>query len=74
MHLEPKAPKLLKTIYGHDVSMDEYLHNKGMQLNIKKILDSTHQDLSECDRRLLNRQVTVIFASVLQITGGSVLR
>ena len=60
MHTELKVHKLLKKLYGHAVSMDKYLGNKGIQIKIRNALNSTHQDLPECDRLVLNRQVTVI--------------
>ena len=63
MHTEPKVHRLSKKLYGHAVSMDQYLGNKDMQIKIRNALDSTHQDLPECDRRLLNRQVTAMFGA-----------
>ena len=61
MHIELKVPELLKTLYGKDVSMDEYLLDQAMQAKVQDKLNSIHGDLAECDRRLLNRQVAVIF-------------
>ena len=63
MHTELKVHELLKTLYGKDVSMNEYLVNKAMQVKVQDKLDSIHGDLSECDRRLLDRQVAVIFSA-----------